>query len=196
MSAMEAASARRLRLASTCAAVLCCLLARSACAELLDLQVQRDGGKFEVSFELRVRASPDELRSLIRQPELWPGFSKLIVSADLLETRPQGQLVSMLFRDCLLWWCSEVRKTSEYRVTPQGDVVAVGVPGRGDFISARERWHIAPEGEGSRLEVSAELVPGFRVPPFIGPALARSSLRRLLNDLERGVEAAARRAAR
>jgi hypothetical protein len=170
---------------------LCCLsLWRPAAAEILDLQVHRTANRFDVSFEVSLQAPPDEIRLLLHRPELWPRLSSVIESSRV-EAREGGRLASMVFRECILWWCAHIRKTSVFRDLPSGDIVGIAVPERSDFQYARERWRVLPDPQGTRLLLNAELVPSFRVPPLVGSLLARAVLRKLLDEMEHNVESGA-----
>lgn len=84
-------------------------------------------------------------------------------------------------RVCVLGLCRSLRETQHMVFTPTvdgGEVVATILPHGGDFRAGRARWVFRRAGGGTRLQVTAEFVPAFRVPPVIGPWLIKRWLRR------------------
>jgi hypothetical protein len=54
------------------------------------------------------------------------------------------------------------------------------VPEQGDFTSGWEHWRILAEQGKTRIHYNAEIVPGFRLPPLIGPSILKGKLRKTL----------------
>lgn len=180
--------------------LLCTALAGAApaMADILDLQVKREQRRFHVQFEVEIDVPPAELLRLFEEPKRWTGLSKVIRRAGFVEqlppdARPSGAAgarpVSMVVRDCILFFCTEAEKVTLYQTGRDDRVVTgEGVRGAGHFRYGRERWDLEPAGEGTLLRLRAELEPDFAVPPFIGPAVMKSMLRKLLREMERNLE--------
>ncbi len=83
-------------------------------------------------------------------------------------------------RVCVLWLCRSVRETQHMAFTPTadgGEVLARILPRGGDFRAGHARWVFRRAGGGTSLQMTAEFVPAFRVPPVIGPWLIKRWLR-------------------
>lgn len=180
---------------------LCIALASApAAADILDLQVKREQRRFQVQFEVEIAVPPAEVLRLFSEPGRWTGLSKVIRRAGFVDELPAGvrlagadagvRPVSMVVRDCILFFCTEADKVTVYRTENEGRVVTgEGVRGAGDFRHDSERWEIEPSAGGTLLRLRAELEPDFAVPPFIGPPVLKSMLRRLLREMEENLEA-------
>lgn len=166
-------------------------------ADLLSLEVERDGRRFFIRFELEVEAPARELDRLFEEPGAWLGLSRAIRGAGFVDSGDddpedasgEPRPMSLVIRECVLFFCKTADKVMRYLPAPaladEGIRVIRGthLPGRGDFRRATERWEIQPAGERSRLRLEAEVEPAFAVPPLIGQRVLRSRLRRLLNEM-------------
>jgi hypothetical protein len=80
-----------------------------------------------------------------------------------------------------MWvFCKTVRRVMDVEQRPDGDILSLADPSQSDFRHVREHWQIFPETPRTRLRYEAEYVPGFYVPPLLGPWLIK---RRLHNEL-------------
>lgn len=175
-----------------CLPILCgaLLAAQPAGAEIVDLQVQRTARQFDVRFEVLLDAPPERLLELFDEPQRWVGLSQVIRSAARLDG--PGRPVSMVFYDCILFLCMEATKVSVFRVDrANGIVTGRSVPRRGDFRRLDERWRIVEREGRTQLSFRGNIEPAFAVPPFVGPLVLRSTLRRLLQEMEANLERAA-----
>jgi len=98
-------------------------------------------------------------------------------------------------RVCVWVFCKTLEHVQRMRQSGPGRLEADSVPQLSDFAYGFTRWELAPEGDGTRFELRAELRPGFWVPPLLGPLLIErglsSSALQALEGLER--ESRARR---
>lgn len=181
-----------------CLPMLCALLAaQPAGAEITDLQVTRDGKRYDIRFEALIDAPAERVLHLFSEPGRWTALSKVIKRVERLDEsadEKKNTPVSIVFQACVLFLCREADKVSTLVVdTAAGTVIGTSVPGRGDFRYVRERWRIAPHEDGTRLSFTGELEPDFTVPPFIGPLALKSMLRRMLVEMESNLENLAER---
>lgn len=183
------------------ALLLCAALcaAAPASADILDLQVKREDRRFLVRFEVEIDVPPAEVLRLFDEPARWTGLSRVIRRAGFVDVPiggaqatdadTAGRPVSMVVRDCILFFCPQANKVTRYRIDADGHrVTGTGVAGAGDFRYAKERWEILPSAQGTRLRLDAELEPDFIVPPLIGSRVLKSMLRKLLREMEHNLE--------
>lgn len=175
-------------------------------ADILDLQVKREDRRFLVRFEVEIEVPPAEVLRLFDEPTRWTSLSRVIRRAGFVEAPAAGtqpakagiveRPISMVVRDCILFFCPQADKVTLYRIEADGRrVTGTGVVGAGDFRYGKERWEILPSAQGTRLRLDAELEPDFRVPPFIGPRALKSMLRKLLGEMEHNLEQAPKQSA-
>lgn len=187
-----------MRAGTRCLLICAALAFAPAAADIHDLQVKREQRRFQVQFEVEIAVPPADVLRLFNEPGRWKGLSKVIRRAGFVDELPAGvQLaagvrpVSMVVRDCILFFCTEADKVTVYRTENDGRVViGDSVRGLGDFRRDRERWEIEPAAGGTILRLRAELEPDFAVPPFIGASVLKSMLRKLLREMEQNLEAA------
>jgi len=183
--------------------LLCTALASvPAAADILDLKVKREQRRFHVQFEVQIDVPPADVLRLFHEPERWTGLSRVIHHAGFVDPASGGEAnaggsgdarpVSMVVRDCILFFCTQAEKVTLFRADAAGRLVTgTSVRGAGDFRYGRERWEIEPSANGTLLRLRAEMEPDFAVPPFIGPAVLKSLLRKLLREMERNLERSA-----
>ncbi len=169
------------------------LAPQPAIAEILRLDVQRVQDRFLIEAEALLDTPPDFVRDIMARPERWPELTRSIRSSRLLAvTDASHYRAETEFYHCVLFICRTLRKVSDITVDEAGDLQGLSAGGEGDFAFLREIWRIRPDNGGTRLQFSAEMIPGFIVPPFIGTLLVRSALRNLLGDIERNLVAMTR----
>lgn len=150
-------------------------------ATVLESDVSHDGKRYEVRFEFQVQAQASRVRALLLDYERRP-LADSVQEIRLLETLPDGtKRVRVVMQVCVLFICQTMAKTADMRELSNGDLLSVGDPARSDFELIRERWSLAPDGDGTRVRYQSELIPRFFVPPLIGPWLLKL---RLLGELE------------
>lgn len=164
----------------------------AAAEEVRDLQVTYEHGRYHVSFDAILNAPVEKTRPLMTDPANWPRLSDIVTDAAVVEPLADGaQKVRVGFSACVWVFCKTVRKIEELRQLDDGDIVTLGLPEHSDFSYARERWRIAGDGDTTRVQYEAELVPSFYVPPFVGPYLLKNKLRVLVEETARNLEALA-----
>lgn len=183
------------------ALLLCAALcaAAPAPADILDLQVKREERRFLVRFDIEIEVPPAEVLRLFDEPARWTGLSRVIRRAGFVEASATGtqaaktgtveRPISMVVRDCILFFCPQADKVTLYRIDADGRrITGTSVAGAGDFRYGNERWEILPSARGTRLRLDAELEPDFIVPPLIGPRVLKSMLRKMLREMEHNLE--------
>jgi hypothetical protein len=171
-----------------CALILVLLAPLPAIAEILRLDVQRVQQRFEIEIEALFDAPPDLVRDVMSRPEAWPDLTRSIRASRLLSAGGASHYrVETEFYHCVLFFCRTLRKVSDFTVDDAGDQTGLSVSGEGDFAFIREVWRIRADNGRTRLQFSAEMIPGFIVPPFIGVLLVRTALRDMLTEIERSL---------
>lgn len=150
-------------------------------AEVLTLEVKENDGRYTIRFDAVIDAPREQTLKLLLSPPHWPKLSRMITDAKVLESTPLGPgKVSVTFRDCVLFFCTTVRRVETVAVTGDGHIDTMGIPDQSDFSHSHEHWHIYTDNGRTRVRYDAELVPDFFVPPLIGPYILKSKLSRSL----------------
>lgn len=190
-SSSPATEARAHRLARALPLAACLVAVAPAAADLLDVAVERSPGGFDIRFDIVLEVPPAHVQRLFTEPERWTALSKVILSSKHVDHAVAGSPVETVFRDCILFFCREVRKVATYRIRDPGLIVGRSVPGAGHFRHTAERWQLLPVDGGTRILFDGRIEPDFTVPPMIGPMLMRATLKRLLREMEQNLEAMA-----
>lgn len=159
--------------------VLClCIIPAAHAAEFYSLTVSRDGDAYSMSADAHLAAPPAAVYAVLTDYEHLTRISSAVVKSHVLQHLEDGDtLVYTDSRACALFFCKHITEVQQYSRPDAADIVAVVVPEQSNLRSGRTVWHLEAEGEGTRLHWEMTAVPGFWVPPFIGPSLVQRGLR-------------------
>ena len=158
------------------------------------LEVSRDGDRYQVKALIYLAAPPQAVFSVLTDYE---HFTR--ISGSILESRRVQQLDAadaLVYTDtrfCALFFCRHVKEMQKVTQNPPGDISSVVLPERSDNVkSGSAALHLQAEGQGTLLDWSIRLEPGFWVPPLLGPLLVERSLKSEGRRSAAGVEKLAR----
>jgi hypothetical protein len=166
-------------------------------AEVLQSDIVHADNRYTVRFDVRLDAPAEKLRRHLLDYPNYATHFKSIRESRVLGRQPDGALrVRLRIHGCALFFCRTVTVVKDISETPAGDIVARVDGSQSSFREGTERWRIDTEVGAlvgrTRLTYDAELVPGFYVPPVIGPWLLKAQLRKLLMNSAVKLEALAR----
>jgi uncharacterized protein YndB with AHSA1/START domain len=159
--------------------------------------VTRADDAYELAIDARLAAPPERVLEVLTDYEHLPDLhGRIRESRVVAEPAPGTVEVYTKFDGCLMLICRTLERTELIRRTAAG-LEASDVPGRSAFREGHTQWLLTAEGGGTRLSYRARLVPGFWVPPILGPVfLARSVKEMTLETLETVETRAAREGAK
>ena len=141
------------------------------------LEVEREEDTYSLYAEMVVDAPVDEVYSVLSDYDRLERLSDLVKEADLVaspaEHRHRVHSVSEL---CILLFCGKVVQEQEVYETPDREILALTIPGRSNLEEGVIHWRLQAAGDGTRLTVYSRIVPGFWVPPLIGPWAVKNAL--------------------
>ena len=173
------------------AAVLAATMSFAKAATVLEAEVTESHGSYRMSFEAVLQAPYPRVHRLLTDYPGLPRFNPHIEDITLLPSSDGGALeMRVVSRSCVLVFCKTVMHVQQVREDTPGDIVATVLPEQSDLRQGFMRWRILPEGDRTRLVFEGDVMPAFWVPPLIGPAAIKHSLRteaiKLVQNLERG----------
>ena len=164
----------------------------TAAAELRDISVELVDDRYNMSSKAYFAAAPERLYRVLSDYDLFIQFTSAFVEAYNLPPDHRGRPgFYTRMKGCVLMFCKSFERRGHLVLEPNEEIVAIVDPGSSDFKYARERWHLAPEGDGTVLTYSFEMEPDFWVPPVIGPYLIKRTLREDGRDALDRIEALA-----
>ena len=143
---------------------------------VLDSNVSRDGNSYSLSITARVEATPAQVYRSITDFSNLPAINPSIEEGSVLENEGNRRRVRSVIKVCILVFCKRVERVQDVFLIDAHTVVAVIVPGAGDFRAGKARWNISTDDGATRLLFSETFEPDFWVPPVIGPWLIERKL--------------------
>lgn len=166
----------------------------AAAVDFRALDVSRDADSYQVKALIYLAAPPQAVFAVLTDYE---HFTR--ISGSIMESRRVQQLDAadaLVYTDtrfCALFFCRHVKEMQKVTQTPPGDISSVVLPEQSDNVkSGSAVLHLQAEGEGTLLDWQFRLVPGFWIPPLLGPLLVERSLKAEGRRSAAGVEKLAR----
>lgn len=150
----------------------------AAAADIRSLMVTRHGDAYRVTAEAYLAAPPAAVYAVLTDYAHLTRISGVVKKSEVINRLAGG--VTLVYTDsqvCALIFCKHVIVLQRYSTPDVQDIVAEVVPAGSNLKMGQARWHMEPEAGGTLLKWSMTAVPGFWVPPFIGPALIERGLR-------------------
>jgi len=164
-------------------------------AEIVTARVEQTGDRYRVDFVVLIDGRAERLRRIVTDYTRLHELSPAVVSSRLLSGRGGGDArIEVVLRPCvLIVFCKTITKVSDSYVEADASRVRyVSVPGLSDFREGRETISMiqvsADGGPRVRFRYNAVLIPGFYVPPLVGPWLIRRAIIKDLETTSRRVE--------
>ncbi len=162
-------------------------------AEIRELDVQHEDGRYTVRFDVLLAAPIERLKYFLTDYDRYTDHFASIKESRVLSRTPPGTVrVRFKLRSCILFFCRSVIQVKDISEKPDGAIEARIDPAASDFRDAVEHWRLTDERGQTRLQYRAELTPTFYVPPLIGPWLIKRQIRAALNAGGETLEALAR----
>lgn len=158
--------------------------------EIVGLQVQQHGRRFEVQAESLMSAPPAFIYAALADYDNFHRLSGGLAETRWLERPVDGRgLAYTRIDSCVLFFCKVIERVEQVVLEPGRAISTTIVPERSDFRVYSTRWTIEEAGGSTRLHFQATMEPDFWLPPVIGKwALRRkleTSARRIGERIER-----------
>ena len=152
-------------------------------ARIINGEVDRNNGIFNIEYIAEVDVSPEVLANAILNYEEYINLSPLVEEIKFSQAATDFPQVDIKLRICIVYLCRSVNKLTDVIVRSPREFEFRGIDGAGDFDQSREVLRVIEiDGNPNRaiFEYSANLNPKFFVPPFIGSWLVARQVRREL----------------
>ncbi|MBT5890254.1 MAG: SRPBCC family protein [Chromatiales bacterium] len=159
--------------------LLALLLTPAAAAELLSMDVSKDGERVFVAADVAVEATPDEVYAALIDYNNFSGWSQRYRDTSYIDPAADGRpQVSSNIQGCILFFCRNVSRVVVLDLEPPHYIRATASPDLSDVRYGVEQWWIEVADKGSVVRYTHELEFDFWMPPVIGVWAIRRSLQR------------------
>lgn len=162
-------------------AVLCLLFlgAAAGAAELKDVVVDYEDGRYFLSSRVWFDADAQSLYSVFLDYDLAHRFSSFIVESRNIEAAEDGvRGFYIRNRGCVWFFCRTFERRGRVEHRPYEYIRATGDAEQSDFHRSFESWTFEVKDEGTVVHYEFEFAPKFWIPPLIGPRILQRKLER------------------
>jgi hypothetical protein len=145
--------------------------------EIQNSSVTHDGDVYSLSIRARVQAPLAVVYQSITDFTNLAAINPSIEESQVLASQgADRRRVRSVIKVCILVFCKRVEQVQDVTLVDSHTVVAVMVPGAGDFRAGSARWVLTAAGAATDLHFTEVFEPDFWVPPVIGPWLIERKL--------------------
>jgi len=168
------------RLAYHCGALLLMLVLQSLAlgAEIVDIEVNRDGRRYALVSTTHFDASPEQVFSVLIDYDQLSRISTTIKESRFVESSDDGSaIVYSRVGACVFFYCKTVEKYERLEVVKPTFIQTTAIPERSDVVYSQSKWSLTADSNGGTSVVyRLEFEPDFWVPPLIGPMMIKKVL--------------------
>jgi len=160
-------------------------------ADIKKIEIQYEDNTYSISFRAILSADTATVERIVTNHANLKTLSSRVTESEVLSgTDDKNIKLKLVLRPCILFYCKQLTKTSVVEVTQDSDtsISYIADPEQSSFRIANELLTVEKNGEQTRLNYTAAIVPGFRVPPVVGPWLIKRVLRKELIEVGENVE--------
>lgn len=157
-------------------------------AEILYVDVTHADGSYHVTSTAVFSAPLTSVYAVLADYDNLTRLSSVISESQVLSRGGQEAppRVRTTLRGCVLFFCRSVVRVEDLFLVPERIITTRVIPELSDFRGGFAQWTFYPLPDGgTRVDLEIRVIPGFFIPPVIGPPVVR---RQLIVDGERAVE--------
>jgi hypothetical protein len=146
--------------------------------EVTQLKVDHADGRFIIHANVLIAAPLSQVQAVLTNFKNLSALNPNIKTVEILESSDADKTrMQIQSRTCILFFCLDYQWVQETYVLASNDIITQFDPGLSDFRKGWVRYRLLAEGNHTRLVTDADLMPSFWIPPVLGPALIKHSLR-------------------
>ena len=150
----------------------------ASASQLVRLEVDHRADIYEIRVEMEVDAPAEAVRAILTDYTHLDRLNASITTSEVVGTSRDGAIrVLTRFRNCVLFFCMDLQKVEDVTEDDQGRILVAMVPGSSSFRSGHASWEIRDTGNRSRVIHYAKLEPDLWIPPWMGTAILKNTLR-------------------
>lgn len=162
-------------------------------SQLVRLDVDQQANSYTVYVVMEFDAPAEKVRALLTDYAHLDRLNASITTSKIIDSRNDGTArVLTRFRNCILLFCVTAQRVEDITEVGQDRILVVLVPDLSSFRSGQAIWEVTSIGSRSRVTHRATLEPDFWLPPWIGTAILKATLRREIQESFENLECLAR----
>lgn len=161
--------------------------------DMHEVLVSENEGVYRIDVSGSIDASEEYVRQVLTDYEHVYRLNYSIIESKVFESPVEGNVrVRSRLLYCTSVICVEVERVDDISTLESGDLLAVIVPEKSDFISGRAMWKISAMGDRTWLVYSASIEPSFFILPILGENMVIKNIRNELRSVFFRIEQIAR----
>jgi hypothetical protein len=147
-------------------------------SQLVRLDVDRRADVYEIRVEMEVDAPAEDVRAILTDYANLDRLNASITTSKIIGTEHNGAVrVLTRMENCILFFCMKMQKVEDVTEDEQGRILVTMVPDSSNFRSGQASWEVRSTGNRSRVIHYAKLEPDIWIPPWMGTAILKNTLR-------------------
>ena len=148
-------------------------------SQLLRLEVDHKADIYEIRVEMEVDAPAETVRTILTDYANLDRLNASITTSEIVGTEHNGAVrVLTRMENCILFFCMNIQKVEDVTEDDQGRILVAMVPDSSSFHSGLASWEIRDTGNTTHVIHHAKLEPDILIPPLMGTAVIKNTLRR------------------
>jgi hypothetical protein len=161
------------------AAVFGLFLSTAHASQLVRLEVDQHANSYTVYVVMELDAPAEKVRALLTDYSHLDRLNASITASKIIDAKGDGTVrVLTRFENCIVFFCMNVQRVEDITEDAQGRILVAMVPDASSFRSGQASWEVTSIGSGSLVIHRATLEPDFWLPPWIGTAILKATMRR------------------
>ena len=169
----------------------CLMIGQVQAGKLIDSYVNYEDGHYLLNLDMLVDAPLKNVYRVLMDADHLTDINDTITQSQLVKRKDSQQWVYVETEGCIWLFCRTIKQTQLVTELGDGYITTVTLPEESDLEYGKVLWRLQSQDSQTHISYSADFVPDFWVPPFIGPWLMG---RRLLDEGQKTIEGIERRA--
>ncbi|MGH8218213.1 MAG: SRPBCC family protein [Steroidobacteraceae bacterium] len=167
---------------------------RATAAQIGPIRIALHDGGYDVAFDAVVEAPRDRVFAILSDYAHLARINPQITSSSSRRSPTgAGERVRTVLHSCIWVFCKNLVQIEDVRARGSNTLIARIIPGGGDFSGGTSLWHLERDGAATRLHYEATRKLTAWLPPFIGTAVVKHTLRAQFRATINALERLARR---
>lgn len=156
---------------------------RADASQLVQLDVKQKANIYEIRVEMEVDAPADNVRAILTDYANLDRLNASITSSEVIDTEHNGAVrVRTRMQNCILFFCMNLQKVEDVIEDEHGRILVTIVPNSSNFRSGHALWEVRSMGDRTRVIHQAKLEPDLWIPPWMGTAILKDTLRKEITE--------------